>query len=248
MARLERLDKVLAKHGFGTRKDVKRLVHSGEVTVNGEVCRVQDMHIDIDSASVCVSGEAVPLQSSLYIMMNKCAGVVSAAKDGLHQTVFDLLDDSVRHSFLDGSLHLVGRLDLDTEGLLLFTTDGEMTHRLTSPKTHISKTYSVTLRDAVSAERQTEICALFKEGIEVGPDAQEAAFKTQPAELSWVDETHASLIIYEGKYHQVKRMFAAVENEVIYLKRTAMGGLKLDESLEPGQYRMLSSEELNLLR
>ena len=248
MARLERLDKVLAKHGFGTRKDVKRLVHSGEVTVNGEVCRVQDMHIDIDSASVCVSGEAVPLQSSLYIMMNKCAGVVSAAKDGLHQTVFDLLDDSVRHSFLDGSLHLVGRLDLDTEGLLLFTTDGEMTHRLTSPKTHISKTYSVTLRDAVPAERQTEICALFKEGVECGPDAQEAAFTAQPADLSWVDETHASLVIYEGKYHQVKRMFAAAGNEVVYLKRTAMGELKLDESLEPGQWRALTQEELNMLR
>ena len=144
-------------------------------------------------------------------------------------------------------MHLVGRLDIDTEGLLLFTTDGPLTHRITSPKTHLPKSYFVTLRDSESAERQSKIALDFKKGIEIPPEGNEAGALLKPAEIEWKDEKNCILTICEGKFHQVKRMFAAEANEVVYLKRLSIGSLKLDESLGPGQYRELSQEEIDSL-
>lgn len=244
---MDRLDKILAKHGFGTRKDVKKLLHSGVVCVNGSVCTDADRHVDIESDSIEVDGEKVCLRRNVYLMMNKCKDTVCAAKDGLHRTVFDCLGDEYSHAFLGGDLHLVGRLDIDTEGLLILTTDGTMTHRLTSPKHHISKTYHVTLEAPVAAGQKAEYESRFCAGIDVPPEGDEAGFVSLPAELSWLDDSVCNLVIYEGKYHQVKRMFAALGNRVVALRRTAMGELRLDGSLAPGAYRELSAAELALL-
>ncbi len=245
---MERLDKILSKHGFGTRKDVKKLLHSGAVCVNGQVCTSADFHVNVDSDSIEVDGEKLSIKTNVYLMMNKCPDVVCAAKDGLHDTVFDCLDDEYRHSFLGGALHLVGRLDIDTEGLLLLTTDGTLTHRLTSPKTHISKTYLVTLAEPVSDAEKVRYTDAIRSGIEIPPEGDESGFVSLPAEVQWLGDNLCSLVIYEGKYHQVKRMFAALGNRVVALKRTAMGGLLLDESLAPGVYRELTEAELKLLQ
>ena len=136
---------------------------------------------------------------------------------------------------------------MDTEGLLLFTTDGELTHRLISPKSHISKTYFCGLEHAETKEKQAEISALFAEGIFVGPDDNEPGFKCQSASIEWKDEKTALLTIYEGKYHQVKRMFAAVGNKIVYLKRISMGKLQLDENLSLGEYKFLDDTDLQKL-
>ena len=245
---MERLDKILSKHGFGTRKDVKKLLHSGAVCVNGTVCTEADFHVDVDADIIAVDGETLSIKKNVYLMMNKKTDVVCATKDGLHATVFDCLSDEYKHTFLGGDLHLVGRLDIDTEGLLLLTTDGSLTHRLTSPKTHISKTYLVTLAEPVAAEAQARYTAAIRSGIEIPPEGDENGFVSLPAEVEWLCDSECSLVIYEGKYHQVKRMFAALGNRVVALRRTAMGNLKLDESLESGAYRELTAAEIALLR
>ncbi|MCR4940468.1 MAG: rRNA pseudouridine synthase [Treponemataceae bacterium] len=244
---MDRIDKVLSKQGLGSRKDVKKLLRSGVVLVNGEVCVNADHHVDVDTDIIEVSGRKISVKKDLYLMMNKRMDTVCAAKDGLHDTVFDCLGDEYRHSFLGGDLHLVGRLDIDTEGLLLFTTDGSLTHRLTSPKTHISKTYLVTLKDPVSEVEQTAYSDALRTGLEIPPEGDEGGFLSLPAELEWLSDTLCSLVIYEGKYHQVKRMFAALGNKVTALRRTAMGKLGLDQSLLPGAYRELTEDELGLL-
>lgn len=243
----ERLDKVLAKHGFGSRKDAQKLVRREGVILNGEICHSPDKHINLETDTLEVAGKVLQLRRHLHLMMNKCGGVVCSAKDGLHSTVFDLLDEEHRHQFLGGSLHLVGRLDIDTEGLLVFTTDGTMTHRITSPKSHITKTYLVTLRDAVDSRQQQEITALFLQGIIIAPEGDDEEYLCQPAQLEWIDENQCYLTITEGRYHQIKRMMAAVGNLVTALKRVSMGKLQLDPNLKSGEYRELSSEELVLL-
>ncbi|MCR4952922.1 MAG: rRNA pseudouridine synthase [Treponema sp.] len=298
----ERIDKILSHQGFGSRKDVKKLLRSSEVLVNGQRIFDSASQLDPEKDLLTVDGEEISLMANRYIMMNKIMHTISANKDGLHQTVFDLLSPDLRTPYLEEKLHLVGRLDMDTEGLLLFTTDGELTHRLISPKSHICKTYFCVLEHPESDEHKEEIERLFKKGIEVGPEDNEAGFKCEPAEIKWASEEEytlhtkkssvletlektglldegkklskndspaetvsptknqnnqfplnpqnqvALLTIYEGKYHQVKRMFAAVGNKVIFLKRISMGGLNLDNELEPGKYREVSEEELELLR
>ncbi len=285
---MDRIDKILAHEGFGSRKDIKKLLRSSEVLVNGKQIYNPAEQVDTEKDIICVDGEQLNLHGEIYLMMNKITNTISSAKDGQHQTVFDLLEDKFRTPYLADKLHIVGRLDLDTEGLLLFTTDGELTHRLISPKTHVSKTYFCILRDAESGEHKKEITRLFEEGIEVGPDGNEDGFKCAPASIEWCTEeiiqNHlkkssfviseqalynkaetetsqqrtadeyslqnrcALLTIYEGKYHQVKRMFEAAGNKIVYLKRISMGKLLLDNSLEPGKYRELSEEEIDLLK
>ncbi|MCR5289675.1 MAG: rRNA pseudouridine synthase [Treponema sp.] len=253
---MERLDKILAKEGFGTRKDVRRLARAGTITVNGAVVKDPSLHVDIEHDVITVSGEVVTIQQNVYLMLNKCQNVVSANKDGEHDTVFDLLDDSYRTGACLTDLHTIGRLDIDTEGLLLLTTDGALTHTLISPKSHIAKTYIAYLRDTLTEEQRQSYIERFKAGIHIAAEGNESEADCQSAQLSWnADVTYnnatrpvACLTIYEGKYHQVKRMFAAVGNEVVFLKRIAMGQLHLDESLQPGEYRELTEEELALLR
>ena len=275
----ERIDKLLSHQGFGSRKDIKRLLRSHEVLLNGKQIFDPSLGIDLDTDELSVDGQAVTFQREIYLMMNKIAHTVSANKDGEHQTVFDLLAPEYRTPYLQEKLHLVGRLDMDTEGLLLFTTDGALTHRLISPKSHIDKTYFVMLEREFSEDQQADVARRFEEGIAVGPDDNDPGFTCQPArvrfpeegeinsalEKSSVDEVcqrlwngdiemlrrparFAILTITEGKYHQVKRMFTAVGNKVVFLKRLAMGQLVLDGTLKPGEYRLLNKTELALLR
>ena len=243
----ERLDKLLAHEGFGSRKDIRKLLRSCEVLVNGKQTYDPSMQIDAETDSITVDGEEVNLHKNLYLMMNKPQHYVCSTKEGDHETVFDLLDDSLRTPYLQDKLHLVGRLDMDTEGLLLFTTDGELTHRLISPKSHISKTYLCGLEHPEIVEHQAEITRAFEAGIEVGPEDNEQGFTAQPAQITWLDNKTAQLTIYEGKYHQVKRMFAAVGNKITYLKRISMGQIQLDPELELGEYKELTESDLQLL-
>ena len=254
--RTERLDKILSNQGFGTRKDVRGLVRAGAVTINGEPVKDPSMHVHTERDVIAVDGEPVQVQQFVYLMMNKCKDVVSANKDGEHSTVFDLLDDSYRTGSCVKDLHTIGRLDIDTEGLLILTTDGTLTHRLISPKSHIGKTYTAWLRDSLTPQQRDAYRVQCKAGIHIAPEGSEPEADCLGAELSWSDDVMyagaqrpcAVLTIYEGKYHQVKRMFAALGNEVLYLKRTAMGALTLDPSLENGGYRQLTPEEIDLLK
>jgi len=239
----ERIDKILAHHGFGTRKEVKKLLHAKRVLVNGEVCVSQDKHIHTETDTITVDDEILVLRHHVYLMLHKCVDVVCSTKDGLHKTVLDILPEEYQIPFMGGDLHPIGRLDIDTEGLLLLTTDGALTHILTSPKNHIPKTYFVRLENPVTQENQQEWKALFAQGIHVGPEGKEAEFDAQSAELDWVSEREATLTIYEGKYHQVKRMFKEMGNHVIYLKRTKIASLSLDENLKLGECRELTEEE-----
>ncbi len=251
----ERLDKILANQGYGTRRDVKRLLHEGTVMVNGKTVTDGGTHADVLRDVIAIDGEKITLRTSVYLMMNKCVDVVCASRDGEHKTVFDLLDSEYRSGICAQDLHPVGRLDIDTEGLLLLTTDGALTHRLISPKTHVSKTYLVYLRDNPDGKQRDAYIKAFTAGIHIEPEDNECGADCLPAELKWIDDAvfsgsaHAAaqLTIYEGKYHQVKRMFAALGNKVVYLKRISMGNLRLDPSLLPGQFRELTSDELSQL-
>ena len=259
---MERIDKVLAHHGYGTRKDVKKLLRTACVTLNGKQIFDPATHIDLVKDTLAIDGESISLQHDIYLMMNKCKDVVCANRDGEHSTVFDLIAPELRHPFMGGELHHVGRLDIDTEGLLILTTDGALTHRMISPKTHIPKTYAVRLRDSKDEKTRAHYTEQFAKGLHIPHEGNEPEFDAQSAELRWLSDDAASidettvknaagcdclLTIYEGKFHQVKRMFAAVGSEVIYLKRVAMGALNLDATLPLGAYRELTEEELNLL-
>ncbi len=263
----ERIDKVLAHHGFGSRSDVKKMMRKDHLTVNGKIVRDPGFLIDIGSDVVFVDDEEIKLQRDLYIMMNKCRDVVCANKDGEHKTVFDLLDDSLRHKFLGGDLHCMGRLDIDTEGLLILSTDGQLTHRLLAPKTHVPKTYAVGLRDSLDERQKADYVEKFKKGFWIDREQNESGFDCQPSELEFLEDGKSRdgridsafvqnssgkvdclLTIYEGKFHQVKRMFAQVGNEVVYLKRVKMGSLCLDSSLPLGGYRELTEDEVEILK
>lgn len=237
MAKNLRLDKYLADMGKGTRTEVKGYIKKGKVSVNDSIVKEPNIKIDTMTDQVFLDGELVQYVSYEYYMINKPAGVVSATTDNYCKTVIDLIDSSIRKD-----LFPVGRLDKDTEGLLLITNDGELAHQLLSPKKHVSKVYFARVLGRVS----TEDIIKFKEGISI-----EDEFTTLPADLTIIKSDEVSeieLTIYEGKFHQVKRMFEAVGKTVIYLKRLSMGKLVLDASLELGQYRKLTEEEVLLLK
>ncbi|MGY0400790.1 pseudouridine synthase [Carnobacterium jeotgali] len=236
-----RLDKLLANMGFGTRKTVKNVLKAKEVTVNGLVEKDGKTHVNPETDKIEVSGEVIQYQEFMYFMLHKPQGVVSATTDHVHKTVIDLLDpqDQVMDPFP------VGRLDKDTEGLLILTNDGTLAHNLLSPKKHVDKCYEAIIEGVVNEQ---DIRA-FERGITL-----DDGFNCQSAKLELLSvdfEKERSVIqvtIHEGKFHQVKRMFEAVDKSVIYLKRLSMGNLQLDETLELGEYRQLTKEELASLR
>ncbi len=231
------MDKLLANMGFGTRKDVKKLMKSGSVHVNGEIVKEGKVHVDPNQDSVTVFGEIVKYKPFIYLMLNKPQGVISATEDSQHETVIDLL--LFEHAMYEP--FPVGRLDKDTEGLLLITNDGQFLHSLMSPKKHVTKTYVATVQGEVTSKD----IELFKKGVTL-----DDGYVTKPADLLIVQQGEVSeieLTITEGKYHQVKRMFEAVDKKVITLKRTKVGNLELDSDLELGSYRELSEEEVELL-
>lgn len=234
----ERLDKVLSNMGYGTRKEVKALVKRGEVTVNGVLVRDSAQHVLPENDDIHVSGEKLLYRRYIYIMMNKPKGVISATEDDYDKTVVDLLSDEMK-IFEPAP---VGRLDKDTEGLLLITNDGELNHLLLSPRRHVPKKYYARIEGIVVDEDKIK----FKEGVVL-----DDGYRTMPAELNIInsnEESEIEVILHEGKFHQVKRMFEAVGKKVIYLKRLEMGTLKLDENLKTGEYRELSEEELRELK
>ena len=230
---LKRLDKFLCDKKMGTRSQVKVLIQKGLVTVNNEVVKKADCKV-ADTDVVCCQGVLLSSEEFGYFMLNKPAGVISATEDATQQTVLDFFKEEPYKN-----LYPVGRLDKDTEGLLLITNDGPLGHELLSPKKHVPKTYFAKLEHGLSSE---DIDALEK-GVDIGEKNL-----TLPAKLEVVDQEAVYITITEGKFHQVKRMFEAVSNKVLYLKRISMGGLQLDESLKPGDYRPLTEEELELLK
>ena len=229
-----RIDKLLANSGIGTRKEVKELLKKKRISVNGEIITEAKMHIDEDNDIVAFDGERIEYKEFLYIMLNKPQDVISATDDERHRTVLDLLEESLTKV----GLFPVGRLDKDTEGLLVLTNDGKMAHELLSPKKHVPKRYYVELKKPLSEEE----ARILENGVEL------ETFTTKPAKIEFITEDKVYIIISEGKYHQVKRMFKCVGNRVLYLKRVSMGNLELDESLELGEYRELTPDELELLQ
>lgn len=233
-----RMDKFLANMGFGTRKEVKQLIKSKAVTVDGVTVKDSGLSIQPETADVRVYGDQVAYKPFIYIMMNKPPGVISATEDHRDQTVVDLLDTDVSHY----DLHPVGRLDKDTVGLLLLTNDGDLTHQLLSPKKKVPKKYLAYVDGRVTQEDVDQ----FARGVEL-----EDGYQTKPGELRILESDEQSkveLIITEGKFHQVKRMFEAVDKKVVFLKRLEMGTLLLDDTLQEGHYRELTDDELDSLK
>ena len=237
MGTRQRIDKILSNMGYGTRKEVKELISGGLVEIDGIVVKEPGQQVMADSQEIKVGGRKLLYKDFIYIMMNKPQGVISATEDSREKTVIDLLPDE----FKAFKPFPVGRLDKDTEGLLLLTNDGQLAHRLLSPKKHVPKTYMAKVAGRVSEED----VEAFGKGVIL-----EDGYKTMASKLEILVRGSISLVevtIYEGKLHQVKRMFQAVGKEVIFLKRISMGELKLDETLEPGEYRELNEEELRIL-
>lgn len=229
-----RLDKFLSHMGYGTRREVKILIKSKAIQVNDVTVKDSSMHVNEHTDKIAVYGEAVAYKEFIYLMLNKPAGVVSATEDTRDQTVIDLLEDDVRHF----EPYPVGRLDKDTVGLLLLTNDGALTHRLLSPNKDVPKVYFARVQGMVT---ETDVEA-FKNGVIL-----DDGYHTKPGALHILKSgpiSEIELTITEGKFHQVKRMFEAVEKKVVYLKRISMGTLKLDKSLAEGSYRELTEEEL----
>ncbi|BDR65318.1 16S rRNA pseudouridine(516) synthase [Clostridium tetani] len=232
---MERIDKILANMGYGSRKEVKKLIKNNLVEVNGEKVKDPSINIDPEKDKILVGDKVVNYRKFIYIMMNKPEGVVSATFDNYDETVIDLLEEEyqVFNPFP------VGRLDKDTVGLLLITNDGELNHKLISPKWKVDKVYYAEINKEIN-EKDIEA---FQNGIVISD-----GYKCMPGKLEIIksDENGAEVYvtIQEGKFHQVKRMFEALDKKVVYLKRVKFGNINLDETLEEGEYRELTEEEL----
>lgn len=238
MSKKERLDKILSNMGYGSRKDVKAYIKKGLVKVNDKTVNDSSQKVAPNEDKIEIEGEIIQYREYIYLMMNKPDGVISATYDNMHTTVIDLIDEE----YFVFEPFPIGRLDKDTEGLLLISNDGKLSHNLLSPKKHVDKIYYVKVDGKVTKEDINRMA----EGVIIDDD-----YKTLPATLEILDSDDISevyLTIKEGKFHQVKKMFMALGKEVVYLKRVSMGPLKLDESLLPGEYRELSEMEIDLLK
>ena len=237
MPKKQRIDKILSNLGYGSRSELKKLCKNGLVKVNGKVINNPGVQVDVDNDEIIFNGEKVVYKEFIYLMLNKPDGYISATFDKRDPIVLDLIDkeDLVFEPFP------VGRLDKDTEGLLVLTNDGQLAHRVLSPKKHVPKTYYAKVEGVVTEE---DVKA-FAEGVTL-----DDGYETMPAELVILKSDEISeieLTIHEGKFHQVKRMFESVGKKVVYLKRLSMGKLKLDESLALGEYRELTEEEVKMI-
>lgn len=239
-----RLDKYLGDHNLGTRKQIKEYLKNGRCTVNGIVAVKPDVHINELSDEIAFDGKVLSYARFHYFMLYKPAGVVSATNDKRNVTVLDLLKEENLKN-----LSPCGRLDIDTEGLLLITDDGVMIHNLLSPKKHVDKVYEVHIAHELSEEDIKRLT----DGVDIGDKNDDGSVKlTLPAVVTQKERDNdgnpvIELTIHEGRFHQVKRMLEAVGNEVLFLKRLSMGPLFLDEKLAPGEYRALTDEEIKKL-
>ena len=227
-----RLDKLLAHAGWGTRKEVKQLIKAQRVQVNGSTAVRDKTQVDEFHDEIKVDDVRLTYAKYHFIMLNKPQGVVSATRDHRYPTVMECIDDP-----LIDDMFPIGRLDLDTEGLLLIANDGKLAHYLLSPRHHVPKCYEVHLAHALDEQ---DIAAL-RQGVKIDDDL------TRPAQVKIIQDTHIELTITEGKYHQVKRMMQAVQNEVLALKRLSFGPLVLDPSLAGGEWRYLTETEVKAL-
>lgn len=234
-----RLDKYLASMGLGTRSEIKKLINQKRVQVNGETIRKSDYKVQEGKDHIQLDGQSVHYQAHIYIMMNKPQGVITANKDDRHKTVMDL----VGQAYGSREIHAVGRLDKDTEGLLILTNDGDFNHSIMSPKRHVKKTYYVEVDGPVD---QNHIQAFANQlPIDKGDICQASDLEIIEA---GDQGSRVYLTIQEGKYHQVKRMFMAFKLRVTFLKRVAIGGLALDPDLGLGDHRLLTQEEVDLIK
>ncbi len=237
MAKKQRLDKAIAMQGSLSRSEVKTLIRKGAVTVNGQVVKNSDFGVDFDSDTVAVQGKELSLSMHIYLMLNKPKGVVSASEDKKLPTVVDLIPKELWRK----GLFPAGRLDKDTTGFVLITDDGEFAHDILSPKKHISKTYHALVNGTIT----DEMVEGFAKGVTIGEDF------TLPASLKKISSEEqgdwGEVILKEGMYHQIKRMFGAYGLKVLELKRVQMGKLPLDPNLEEGKCRELTAEELRLV-
>ncbi len=227
-----RLDKFLSETGRASRSEASKAAKSGRITVNGRTVRDTSVHIDPEKDTIDFDGETVEYRKFTWIMLNKPAGVLSASNDRKMRTVIDLLPEMYRKA----EMFPCGRLDKDTVGLLLITNDGELTHKLLSPKYHAKKRYFVRLSNPYDRSKKIE------QGIMMDGRL------TKPAEIEMLSDTEGYITLTEGKYHQVKRMFEYAGSEVVYLKRVEFGGIYLDEGLKEGEWRLLTPEEEATLR
>lgn len=233
---MERLDKIIASQGQYSRSDVKKLVKQGRVTLDGITVKSSDIKADPEKTVIAIDGRVLGYKKHLYIMLNKPKGVISATEDPTQPTVIDLVPKELRRE----GLFPAGRLDGDTTGFVLITDDGDFAHRILSPKNHIMKTYIAVLQ----RELTKDDIEAFRSGIELKDGT--LCLEAQVSAVEG-DAPMAQVKICEGKYHQVKRMFAALGNKVIELRRVKMGELPLDEDLPEGQCRELTEEELVLI-
>ena len=237
LSKKQRIDKILSNLGYGSRSELKKFCKNGLVKVNGKVINNPGVQVDVENDEIIFDGEKVTYKEFIYLMLNKPDGYISATFDKRDPIVLDLIDkeDLVFEPFP------VGRLDKDTEGLLVLTNDGQLAHRVLSPKKHVPKTYYAKIEGIVTEE---DIKA-FAKGVTL-----DDGYETMPAELIILKSDEISeieLTIHEGKFHQVKRMFESVDKKVIYLKRLSMVKLKLDENLALGEYRELTDEEVKMI-
>lgn len=254
-----RLDKFLADSGVGTRSTVKLIVKKGRVTVNDVTIKKSDIKVNLEKDIICLDGKKLTYNEFEYYMLNKPQGVVSATKDDKDKTVIELITEAKRRD-----LFPVGRLDKDTEGLLIITNDGKLANSLLAPGKHVDKTYFAIIAGEVSEDTVLR----FAEGVDIGDDKPTApaklkimcddmgdntdiAYKSMDYDddvaFDSIVKSMVEITITEGRFHQIKRMFEAVDMRVIYLKRLSMGGLSLDDSLKPGEYRRLTDDEVKLL-
>ena len=236
-----RLDKYLADAGIGTRTEIKSYIKKGFVTVNGEIIKKPDIKIAPESDNVTFQNEQIELSLFEYYILNKPAGYVSATKDNTAPTVLSLVDSKRKDLFP------VGRLDKDTEGLLLITNDGALSHRLLSPKRHVDKTYYAIVEGIVT----TQDILAFEKGLEIGDDDLDIAMPAKLSILETQEQENYSRVhvtIQEGKFHQVKRMFKTVGKKVTYLRRISFGPIELSDSLQLGKCRPLTQEEIKMLQ
>ncbi|MDO5448816.1 MAG: 16S rRNA pseudouridine(516) synthase [Clostridia bacterium] len=225
-----RLDRLIASQGKYSRSNVKKLIKQGAILVGGKTVKDSDLQVDCKS-EISILGKPFIYKEHIYIMLNKPKGVVSATDDRTHKTVLDLVPEELKR---DG-LFPAGRLDADTTGFVLITDDGDFAHRILSPKSHVSKTYIATLADPLSDED----IELLEKGITL-----KDGYECLPATINRLEKNIFEVIISEGKYHQIKRMFGAVGNKVLELKRTKIGGLPLDIDLKEGFCREITQEEI----
>lgn len=231
-----RLDKFLSNSGKGSRKEIKQILKEGTVTVNGKVVKDPACKVDEANDKICIGNLPIIYKPFVYLMLNKPAGYVSAVYDKKLPVVISLVPEEYAHY----EVFPVGRLDIDTEGLLILTNDGDLCHRVLSPKSHVDKTYFVQCENSLT---QADVTA-FKDGVTL-----DDGYKTMSAilDIDSDNPTECLLTIQEGKFHQVKRMMEALGNKVVYLKRVKMGALSLDESLALGKIRELTEEEISFL-